>query len=40
MQTKFILHGGFALTPNEDNDKFFSEILNRGTSKIINPRIN
>lgn len=28
MQAKFILHGGFASTPNEDNDKFFSEILN------------
>ncbi|MCK5062149.1 Type 1 glutamine amidotransferase-like domain-containing protein [Candidatus Parcubacteria bacterium] len=34
MKTKYILSGGYAGRPNEENDKFFQEILNTKKMKL------
>ena len=34
MKTKYILSGGYAGRPNEENDKFFQEILNIDKTKL------
>ena len=34
MKTKYILSGGYAGKPNEENDKFFQEILNTEKMKL------